>query len=110
MGQDGSLRDKLFRQRCTDVYLDLLFQAKSSELSQVADKYSISLDEIKGVLKEELLESNSKIGVCNTAVDFLIVEALQDNKMHSTIKDGIKSNISASELYWCNVENKPEYV
>lgn len=88
----------------------LMFEGKNNELLQVATKYNLSLDELKNTLSKELYESGMKVGACNTAIDFLIIETLDKNKKYKSIKDGIKSNILMAATYYVNGIGKSEYV
>jgi hypothetical protein len=94
----------------TETLADMMFEAKQNELLQLADKYSISLDNLTGKLNEKLSESRMKLGGCNTAVDFLIVETLNNNKLYKSVEDAIRHNILAAGIYYVNAINKSEYV
>lgn len=89
---------------------DTMFNSKLNELKEVANKYEISLYNLKEILHSELLESNMKVGACNTAIDFLIVETIDNSKLYNSIRDGIKECILASAIYYVNGINKSEYV
>lgn len=89
---------------------DIMFESKKNELQKVADEYSISLDDMKGILHKELTKSNTKVGACNTAVDFLIVDTINENKKYKSIETAIKENILASAIYYVNAIGKSEYV
>lgn len=87
----------------------LMFLSKISELLQVANKYNISFDELKNILDKELSKSEFKVGTCNTAVDFLIIETLYDNKLYRSINVAIENNIFMAATYYTNGINKKEY-
>ena len=88
----------------------LMFEGKKDELFQVSSKCNISLDELKDILSKELQESKMRVGACNTAVDFLIINILKENIKYTSVKDSIRKNILSAAMYYVNGINKKEYV
>lgn len=87
-----------------------MFEAKRNELLQVANEYNVSFGELQDILHRELSASGTKVGACNTAVDFLIVETLNQKRKYKSVKVAIENNILASAIYYVNGIGKGEYV
>lgn len=95
---------------CSRNMRDLMFEAKKNELVQVAEAYGMSLEELKNVLDVELAECGAKVGTCNMAINFLIIETFTENKKYESVKAAIKSNILNAAVYYANGIGKSEYV
>ena len=89
---------------------ELIFKVKEKELIQVSSSYNISLKELKDILDKELKECGMRVGVCNTAIDFLITKNNTEDENHKSIRKSIKQSILLAATYYANVVNKQEYV
>lgn len=79
-----------------------MLEAKEDHILEISKRYNMDMEELKRVLKETLEESKANMSVCNTALDFLIVNLGKD-KHNKNLKQEIKSNILNSGIYHANI-------
>lgn len=88
----------------TDNLLDAMINVKEEHLLGVSLEYGVEATELYRILKELLMESNGNLAVCNTAVDFLIIN-INEKKHNKNLREEIRANILNSAIYYANVLN-----
>lgn len=82
---------------------NLIFKAKSKELSVIMKEYNVSKLDLHNTLWEEFNIPGMETRIANTAFDFLIDCCMEKRDLEDTLRKEIKKDILMSSIYYSNV-------
>ncbi len=104
------MSNKLFSMHCNEFLTDQIIEAKQEELMKSSEEYGIEFSELVKVVQDEINKANTKLGTANMAIDFFIIETLNDGEIYPTVSKAIKEGILSASTYFVNIADKPEFV
>lgn len=82
---------------------EIMFDAKSDNISPVLEQYSVDKETLNNMLWKELNISGMEIRIANTAIDFLIDCCTQKKDLEDSLPGMIKKMILMSGVFYTNV-------